>query len=248
MCSVYSQTTSHPFNPFQTCRQKPRKDEKFAYFCPNFNNPLTLQKPTRFYRATHIPAAVIAFALFCTALPAGIYGCRQQTSGNSVPNEQASGTTIYFNLNRFFNQEITRLENSKTGLQKTATLNQKAETKILKDVNWRKELAAFTASDINKPAWKGKYAADTTRQNGFTTVTYTATDIALRTRLVQLNFKDGSNNPVSVVITNQTNNFVYQTNENLHYQTGGGYNIKASQKVILMQPENFAIAATFVKP
>lgn len=163
-----------------------------------------------------------------------------------MQNEQASGTTIYFNLNRFFNQEITRLKNMKTGLQKTAILNQESETKTLTDVNWKKELSAFTASDINKPAWEGKYTADTTRQNGFTTVTYTANDDGLRTRLIQLNFKDGSNSPVSVAITNQTKNFVYQTNENLHYQTAGGYNIKASQKVILMQPETFAINANFV--
>ncbi|OWY21223.1 hypothetical protein C7N43_10570 [Sphingobacteriales bacterium UPWRP_1] len=187
----------------------------------------------------------IRYAPGVAALLICLYGCNP-APGNGTPNVQASDTAAYFNLNRFFNQEITRLQNSKTGLQKTAALNQESETKTLKEVNWQKELSAFTASDINKPAWKGKYTADTTRQNGFTTVTYTATDHALRTRLVQLNFKNGSNSPVSVAITNQTNNFVYQTNENLHYQTTAGYNIKASQKVILMQPETFAITAGFV--
>lgn len=216
-------------------------------FYPVTRKPkLILQQAICFCRLQYkggLPKATLFLGVIFTLLTA-LSSC--QNSSGSVAEVKSVSVNNYFNLHQFFDSEIVRLKSKQTGLQKIAALNNKTETLTLQQVDWEKELSVFSTSDINKPAWQGKYMADTTKQNGLTTLTYTATDAALRTQSVTLIFNDNAAQPTSVTIRNQSDNFVYQLTENVNYQTEKGYNIQTIQKVIFMQPETFAISGSFI--
>jgi len=171
----------------------------------------------------------------------GVSGCL----GSSNETDLISKRTPYFNLETYFTSEIDRLSKQKTTLDKKASLNGKTENQTLQSVDWEKELAIFSLSDINKPAWRDKYAADTSVQGQQTTVTYTATDTEMRTQSINLVFDQNTATPKSITIFNHADNFVYQLSENLTYQSNSGYQIQTTQKVILMSPQTFNIEARF---
>lgn len=165
--------------------------------------------------------------------------------GSTSGNETASGNRLYFNLQSFFQSEIDRLTTQKIALQKTVALNGETETLQLPDVDWSKELWLFMMSDINKPAWTGKYTADTLQQTGKTQITYAANDPALRTQKITLLFEGNATTPAAVSITNSVENFIYQLSENLTYQTQHGYEINTTQKVTLMKQQQYNLKAVF---
>lgn len=181
---------------------------------------------------------VIAITLFILI---GSGGCSTSSNETNV----ISGSTPYFNLGAYFTSEITRLTEHKTTLDKKAALNGKSETQTLQSVDWEKELAIFTLSDINKPAWRDKYTADSSMQGQQLTITYNATDTDLRTQSINLVFEPNATVPKSVTIFNHADNLVYQLTENLNYQSATGYQIQTTQKVVLMNPQSFAIEGRF---
>ena len=200
--------------------------------------PNTPNKITPFFTKTVSSFWVIAIALF-TLTSSG--GCSTSSDKANV----ISSSTPYFNLGAYFTSEITRLSEQKTTLDKKAALNGKIENQTLQNVDWEEELSIFTLSDINKPAWRDKYTADSSMQGQQLTITYTATDTDLRTQSINLVFEPNATTPKSVTIFNHADNFVYQLTENLNYQSASGYQIQTTQKVILMPPQSFAIEGRF---
>ncbi len=183
----------------------------------------------------------LVIIIFLIVVLGGGGGC--STSSNET--KAISGSTPYFNLGAYFTSEIARLTKQKITLDKKAALNGKSETQTLQSVDWEKELAIFTLSDINKPAWRDKYTADSSMQGQQLTITYTATDTDLRTQSINLVFEPNATVPKSVTIFNHADNLVYQLTENLNYQSATGYQIQTTQKVVLMNPQSFAIEGRF---
>ncbi len=140
--------------------------------------------------------------------------------------------THYFSLNKYFKNEAAILNRLKPGLVKTISVSGKLQTKRPGSINWVNEFSLFTASDINKPAWIGKYRVDSNTSR----VTYTALDSNLKVRRIEINKNRFSAlHPVSSVkIRIGVQNFLYTLDEELDYFTDSLYTINRRQHINLL--------------
>ena len=184
--------------------------------------------PTSGNRAMALPSLMLLLLCACTS----------QTDA-PVPKPQ----NTYFSIKQFFEGEIERLTKEAVSSDITIEMNGKSETQKNEKVDWRTQLAPFLVSDINKPAWIGKYSVDTTKTNGKTTLTFTAREAKLRTRSIAIVFENGEQ-PSSISIQNEVSNLVYAQKERLNYSKTA-YSIESEQRMLWMKPKQFIINARF---
>ncbi|MFD0749791.1 hypothetical protein ACFQZS_06535 [Mucilaginibacter calamicampi] len=146
----------------------------------------------------------------------------------------------YFDIKGYFENSAAHLKKERKTITKTVVHNGKSESKQVEIGNWEAELALFTESDINKPAWNGSY----TKQDSAAVITYTAKDADLRTRRILIDkAKDGSIKQIT--INNQVNNALYNTRETLNYFPDSVYTIEKYQKVKLLGANTYKITGKF---
>lgn len=145
----------------------------------------------------------------------------------------------YFSLNKYFKNEAAILSRLNPGLVKTISVSGKLQTKRPGSINWIDEFSLFTASDINKPAWIGKYRVDSNASQ----VTYMALDSDLKVRRIEINKNRFSAlHPVSSVkIKIGVQNFLYTLNEELDYYTDSLYIISRRQHINLLGSKYYKI-------
>ncbi len=161
-----------------------------------------------------------------------IFGCKPEV-------KQGNGSLRYFDLKRYFNAEATRLNLKQTPILKTASYNGHEYTKPAKIKNWKRELALFIESDINKASWKDSYQVKSNADS----IVYNAIDTALHIRQILVILRDTQVR--SVRIKNFTKNLLYQTKEQLTYFPDSLYSIKKNQKILFLGLNNYTITGKF---
>lgn len=156
------------------------------------------------------------------------------TSCVSSDNADAQDV-FYYNIRRFFMQEVDKLSEQNPVIEKTIIHNKQQETRNLKIDNWTQELALFTESDINKASWKNSYERDSTAQR----VIYTAKEESLRIKKAEIYFANGK--PVKLSFVNKTSNYLYNSEEHLEYYPDSLYIIHKKQKVVLLGDNDYRI-------
>ncbi len=147
-----------------------------------------------------------------------------------------SGEKRYFDLKQFINADSARLNKQHPQVLKTVQHNNEAaQTKRLSIKNWGQELELFSASDINKPAWRDSYKI---AQQG-DSVVYTALYPELVTRRMVVSKK--GQDVTKIAIENFTKNLLYQTQEHLVYYPDSLYLIDKEQKVKLIGANRYQI-------
>lgn len=150
----------------------------------------------------------------------------------------------FFDLRAFFEEEIARLQAENPKIKKEIEINGKTEQKTQEEVDFKKELAIFIRSDINKPAWKDKYGVDSVVvSNDLIRLDYIALDSTLKTRLLSIEFEDAAVNKVS--ITNKTDSPLIQSQQQLTFEPKKGYQIANQQDLSLSDDSQLRIVATF---
>lgn len=151
-------------------------------------------------------------------------------------------TTPYFSLADFFSEEASKLQQSNPEIFKTVAKNGEQEEKRIQVADWRSEFALFIDADINKPAWRNSYQVDSVGSS----VTYTSTDPALRTKEIRVD-----TSPTGAVkhirITNQASNMLYQTDEQLDYYVDSIYRIEKHQQVRIIGKSHYTITGEWQK-
>ena len=171
--------------------------------------------------------------LLIIAVAFSIPSCKPDNLKEGAVNE-------YFDIKGYFDKNIAQLKKQQHTITKIVVHNGTAESKTVEISNWDTELALFTESDINKPAWKGSY----TKLDSAGTVTYTANSTDLRTRrIVICKTEDGHVNQLSIY--NEINNALYKTSETLNYYPDSGYTIEKYQKVKLLGANTYKITGKF---
>ena len=175
------------------------------------------------------------FTFFITGfiLLLGIAACKRDSSASA-------DTMKFFDIKGFFMADSLRLTKLNPLIDKTVTHNKIAETQKVHIANWGNELSLFTASDINKPAWKGSYEIAT--ENDL--LIYRAKDPLLKTREIIIK-KDGDR-VKWIMIFNHTKNILYETVEKLSYFPDSLYLIQKSQQVKLLGKDTYRISGTFI--
>ena len=119
----------------------------------------------------------------------------------------------------------------------------------MKWTDWRKELAMFYGSDINKSSYIGKYAVDSVESssgNGEVVISYKATDPSLKTQLMEITRQKPDYKVTLIHIINKSSNFLSTTEEELFYEPMKSYLIKSSQDVRLFGENTFAVKGDIV--
>jgi len=151
----------------------------------------------------------------------------------------------FFSLKDYFTQEVQALS-SVNKVKKTTAVNGEKEERILKDIDFAPELKAFSEADINRQAWTDKYNIDSLFSDDkiLTKLTYTAIDLKLKTKHVEIDFK---NNAVrKIFIENSMSSAVAKTRQLLTFEPGVGYSFLSTQNVILTSNDTFLVEVRFL--
>lgn len=164
----------------------------------------------------------------------------------SCKETSAPKANYYYDLKKFFELEIVRLNNHKASVAKEVILNGNKEFKKLVIEKWQNEFHAFTEVDINKPAFIGMYKADTMWQkNKVYILSYKAIDKDLKVQQLSIEFDTLQNQPKKIEVLTLTNNTLYQSNQMLMYKVNERYSVKGTQKIKFLSPDSFEVNGIF---
>lgn len=164
-------------------------------------------------------------------------------------NQNTNAPTVhpsnpYFDLKAFFNNEIERIAAFKNS-KKTTTVNGKVEEKRMDNVDFHSELALFSDADINRSAWIGKYAIDSTfnESRELIQLNYIATDEDLKTKNISIAFERGFVSKIE--IQNASTSALAKSHELLTYIPSKGYIIESKQSIRFSADNNYRIEVQF---
>lgn len=149
--------------------------------------------------------------------------------------------TRYFDIPTYFEKQILEFQKNNPLVIKTVSTNEETEEKELHIDNWNNELSAFLAMDINKAAYQGYIEVDSLENE----VKYISTNENLELKYIRIVYKN--NQPIEVEIEKMTKNFLYQTDEKLHFYSDSLYSIQKTQKVIFMNPNGYKITGLILE-
>ncbi|MDZ7879980.1 MAG: hypothetical protein U5L45_20040 [Saprospiraceae bacterium] len=164
--------------------------------------------------------------------------------GGKVDASKTADATPFFDVKGFFHNEIKRLTEGGTKIEKTVTVRGQSETKMIDKANFAQELALFVASDINKPAWRDKYRIEKTA--GRSLESFFATDDDLKTKRIDI-FRFPPNGVTQIQILNSDESSITESQQSLKYELSVGYSIETFQKFIGSDSSKTKIQVVFVK-
>lgn len=150
----------------------------------------------------------------------------------------------FFDLSTYFKGEQERLQQLSTSFTKKAVVNGKEEIKQLESLDFKKELAMFVDSDINKIAWLDKYEVDSIFANGsLQSIEYKTNDQSLKTQGLTIQFDQAK--VARVDILRKSTSIAANIKQELSYQPNIGYSIVSTQNTQLADPEVIELEVKF---
>lgn len=143
----------------------------------------------------------------------------------------------YFDLEGFFEKEASRLQKGNQHVVKSVQKNGETEKRVVKIKDWSEELSLFSASDINKPAWRDSYKT----QQKAGEILYTSTDPNLRTDTILIR-RETTGRIKQISIVNKIANSLYSSRETLDYFPDSLYQIYKEQDVRLLGSNKYVIS------
>ncbi|MBW8051612.1 MAG: hypothetical protein FVQ77_14995 [Cytophagales bacterium] len=180
------------------------------------------------------------------------------SSCNLVPEKE--NTTLknneYFDIEEFIDHQIDLLDSLDIKLSKTVMLNNKKETRTLKQIDWKKELALFRKLNVNKLSLRDSYEEDIISEpvNKTLVKNYTPLYPELKIKFLKIVFSD--NNEVNSIEGRLFDkNALYKTEKytKLSCKRQGddqviidNYEISGYQKIILMDTFYYEIRSEII--
>lgn len=172
-----------------------------------------------------------------------ILGCKQE-SGRA--NQAKIIDPKFFDLKGYFEKEAQRLS-IMSKVVKTVTIGGLSESRVVDNLDFKKELAFFANSDIKRPAWSDKYRVDTIFNDAkeVTQLSYKTTglDEDLKVKSIQVDFVNGLVDKVSV--ESSVSNSLTKYKQALMYQPSKGYNIECLQNALLDEEQVLIVDVKF---
>lgn len=154
---------------------------------------------------------------------------------------------IYFDLAGYFKSEAKKLSAKKPEVKKTIIKDGASETKLLSDsIDWIKELKIFEDADINKPAWQKSFEGDTIKGEGIYTITYKTADEKIPVKEMVI-VTDSIWQPTSISLKRNAQNFLYTSQQTLHYIPGKSYRLDSDMNVRWTFETKFSVEGVFTK-
>lgn len=150
---------------------------------------------------------------------------------NCSEPEAKKGLDLYFSLEGYFTAEISSLQQKDLHLKKAMSHNNETDSIVIHKPDWRHELKAFIAEDINKPAYRG-VVDSTTETEGDDVVTLYNLKLKDETRIIHV-YRDSSG-VKKVKIEKYKNNFIFSSSSELVYIPSRSYSISSRSNVFNM--------------
>ncbi|WP_276089059.1 hypothetical protein [Pedobacter sp. JY14-1] len=158
-------------------------------------------------------------------------------SGCSPSGKEKKDKGIYFDLEGYVNKEISRLSKENPLIHKTVAVNGSAEHKRIKIADWRNELSALSAADINKTAWSGYFTADTEKTDS--TVSYRSDDKKINVKELKIIKQKGRLKGIYILIRNT--NMLYASADTLTYFPDSIYELRKTQQIRFLEPKRYRV-------
>ena len=160
-------------------------------------------------------------------------GCTSET-----PKKQTSALQ-YFDLKGYMDGETKRLKQLAPSIHKSVFVDDKEESRTLKEIDWEKELSAFSDADINKTAWKDLFIISKTDDAEI----YTSDNGKVPVKSLEVVYRAGK--VFKIQVLNKNSNMLYNSNDTLSYFPDSLYEIKKTQHIKLLQGKNYRIIGRF---
>lgn len=169
------------------------------------------------------------------------------TACSKENKEKNSGPPkAFFDLRGYIQGEAERLSEAQPKVIKRISIDGQQEEHTFDSLDYKKELAIFSRSDINKTSWFDKYQVDSTFQDGqLKQVTYTSKDKGLKTNLMEVQYDQGA---VSAIhIRNATENQVADVHQEMFYRPKKGYSLASGQSTVLSKEKDVRVEVEFLE-
>lgn len=152
----------------------------------------------------------------------------------------------YFDLPSCIEHQVEVLRKVDKHVRKRLTKD--GQTQIIErgNVNWEEEFELFMESDINRPAWRGAFKADTVMLDRAYVVTYRTENQEIPVKNVVVTIDRQNRQCLRLTIDRHTDNFLYSSLQKLFLTPGEGYTIKGQLKVNFLFESEFAVESTFI--
>lgn len=169
-----------------------------------------------------------------------IYSC------NHTEQDASALAVNYFDITTLVKTDVKNNTLNNCREEKSVYLNANKETRLLDSIDWKKELEPLMDCDINKPAWKGRFFADTvkTTVSGITSVQYRALSEKVNVKSMIIEMRQ--NEIQRIYITKKINSFIFSSVQIIEYFPGKGFSIRGEQKAILMRSFDLNVDVKYI--
>lgn len=168
------------------------------------------------------------------------------SSCSKEAQEKKSEPGKFFDLIAYFSKEADALNATKPEIKKTIIKDGETETKTFSDsIDWKKELKIFSENSINKPAWKDSFSADTIKEGSSNTITYKTADEKISVKEIVI-VTDSLWQPTAISIKRDAKNFLYTSQQTLHYSAQKSYRLDSEMHVRWTFDTKFSVEGVFL--
>lgn len=162
-------------------------------------------------------------------------------------------TEVYFDDQRFYydlpkcmTHQVETLQKMGKQVRKKLTKDGQTQTVERGEVNWKEELELFMECDINRPAWRGAFSADTVQLERIMVITYRTDNDEIPVKSVVVTLDRENRQCLRLTIDRGTENFLYSSSQKLFFTPGEGYTIKGHLKVPFIFDSEFSVESIFI--
>ncbi len=195
------------------------------------SNFLLLRAFNSIYNSIMTRAALLICALILT-------GC------NSEKEFSPSHESVYFDVPSYFLALADSLDSTQVYVNKTLQLDGNTEIVRVKPRSWKDELAVFSAIDLNKSSYIGKYQIDSVLSSQGLEVKYISLDKKLPVKSISIQF-DNSGNVYSFQAEKTDYSIILNSEISLEYINGYGYFVKGRRAISNLKPSVYSVSAIF---
>ncbi len=153
---------------------------------------------------------------------------------------------LYYDLPKCMTHQIDALQKMGKLVRKKLNKDGQSQTIERGNVNWEEELELFLESDINRPAWRGDFQADTVKLEQMMVITYSTENPEIPVKSVVVTLDREGRQCLRLSIDRGTENFLYSSAQKLFFTPGEGYTIKGHLKVPFIFESEFSVESTFI--
>ncbi len=163
--------------------------------------------------------------------------------GCDTPPENGA---LYFDIPGFIDKEIIRLGEKAHTLKKNLLYEKKEEQQLIENPDWKTELKPFFETNLNKPAYAGRFKLDSSFAGDTLKISYTSTNNKSDLQLAEVYYFKQEPVKISVLFTEK--NALYNSNKKLVYVCDSFFEITGEQRLRLSSLSNYRVRGIIGKP